>query len=243
MENEKIRNIYEAEAVKDLSVEAACAEVLFVKSLDGQIHVEAEETAKGKYFCGIKGEKLVVRYEVPKKLIALHSDPAARIRIFLPAELALEQIVMEIGAGSMKIQEAALSCRNMSVEVGAGKWEAQQLSVSEKFTMEIGAGKAEAKQVDAGMLNIECGVGDCTYEGAVRGDINVKCGVGNCKLNLDNKESDFSYDISCALGNVGVNGNKVKSIGTQKISAGEETLGKATLECGIGNIFVTTKIL
>lgn len=243
MSSEKRISIFETDVVKNLEVEAACANVFFTKSQDRQIHVEAEETGRGRYCCEVRGETLVVTYEIPKKLISFHSDPTARIWIFLPAELALEQVVLEIGAGNMKIEGVPLSCRNMSVEVGAGKWEAEQLLVSEQLEMEIGAGKAEVKQADAGTLNIDCGVGDCTYEGRVNGDIKVECGVGNCKLNLDNKESDFSYDISCALGSVSVNGNRVKSIGSQNISTGGNPQGKAVLECGIGNILVVTKRL
>lgn len=243
MNSEKMINIFETDMVKNLEVEAACANVFFTKSLDGQIHVEAEETGRGRYRCEVREETLAVTYEIPKKLIAFHSDPTARIWIFLPAELVLEQVVLEIGAGNMKIEKVPLSCRNMSVEVGAGKWEAEQLLVSGKFAIKIGAGNAEAKQVDAGTLNIDCGVGDCTYEGSIHGDITVNCGVGNCKLNLDNEESDFSYDISCALGNVSVNGNKVRCIGSQNISTGGNPQGKAVLECGIGNILVVTRKL
>lgn len=240
MEHEKITNSFEAETVKNLEVEAACAEVFFGKSPDGQIHVEAEDTEKGRYLCELRGEKLAVIYQTPIKFISIHSGPAARIRIFLPAELELDRAELEIGAGDMRIEEVPLSCRNMSVEVGAGKWEAEKLLVSEKFTMEIGAGKARAKGMNAGTLDIDCGVGECILEGEVHGDIRVDCGVGNCKLKLDNEESDFSYDISCALGNVSVNGNKIKNIGAQNISPGGNPKGKAVLECGIGNIQIVT---
>lgn len=240
MSSEKITNTFETDKVKNLIVEVACAEVIFEKSVDSQIYVEAEDVKEGIYNCEIRGDRLVVTYEFPRKVVSYCNEIDTRIRLFLPTALLLERVELEIGAGSMKAVDMPVSCQDMSVDVGAGKWKAEQLSVSGCLDIKVGAGKVSAKTMRAGKLHIDCGVGDCTYEGEVNGDITVNCGVGNCKLKLDNKESDFNYDISCALGKVSINGTKVKHLGSERLHAGGNVLGMAVLECGLGKITMET---
>ena len=52
------------------------------------------------------------------------------ITVYLPAGLSLEYAVLEIGAGTIDLDAAPISCGTMDVEIGAGKWNAAQLSVS-----------------------------------------------------------------------------------------------------------------
>ena len=73
------------------------------------------------------------------------------------------------------------------------------LQVSGRLDLQVGAGEVKMKTATVGTLNLECGVGACVYRGCVNEDIKVDCGVGSCKFELDNKESDFNYDVSCAL--------------------------------------------
>lgn len=96
------------------------------------------------------------------------------------------------------------------------------------------------KEITAGSLSVDCGVGESVYQGRVNGDLKVNCGVGSCKFELDNKESDFKYKLSCALGSIRLNGNKISCLGTQKIQSNGEALGKAVLECGLGSIALRT---
>ena len=136
----------------------------------------------------------------------------------------------------MSMDAVPVSCSKMKVEIGAGKWKAAQLTVSECLEVEIGAGKAKMKDVTAGRVSIDCGVGSCVYKGRVNGDVKVDCGVGNCSFQLQNKESDFNYDVSCAMGSVKINSNKMKSLAAKKTYKNEAVLGTAVLECGLGNI-------
>ncbi|MDE6055901.1 MAG: hypothetical protein K2G55_19585, partial [Lachnospiraceae bacterium] len=90
--------------------------------------------------------------------------------------------------------------------------------------------------VTAGRLNVECGVGSSVYKGRVNGDIRVNCGVGSCSFQLDNKESDFNYDVSCAVGSVKINDNRLKSFASKKSYKNDLALGTAVFECGLGSI-------
>lgn len=232
---------FAANDVRKLALRIAAAAVRTEEAADGQIRVEAKNLQEDRYTCELREGKLVVAYKTDG-IVNWHpfGGDEAEITIYLPAGLALEDVVLEIGAGSMDMVAAPLSCARMDVEIGAGKWKAARLSVPGGLNVEIGAGKAKMKDVTAGSLNIECGVGSSAYKGRVNGDIKVNCGVGSCRFQLANRERDFNYDVSCAVGSVTINGNRLRSIASRKTYRNESALGTAVFECGLGSIEVRT---
>lgn len=237
MEKEVRVNTFAADDVKMLDLRIAAAAVRTEETAGREIRVEARNLQGGRYTCGLKSGKLCIAYKM-EGVIHLHRFDLdeTEITVYLPANLSLEQAVLEIGAGSMYLDAVPLCCEKMEVEVGAGKWKAAQLSVSDSLNVEIGAGKAKMKNVTVGRLNVECGVGSSIYKGRVNGDIRVNCGVGSCSFQLENRESDFNYDVSCAVGSVRLNGSMLKSFASKKSYKNESALGTAVLECGLGSI-------
>lgn len=232
---------FAAEDVRRMALRIATAAVRTEEAADGQIRVEAKNLEEDRYTCELREGKLVVVYKMDRVVnLPPFGGDETEITLYFPAGLSLEDIVLETGAGSMDMDAAPLSCARMDVEIGAGKWKAAHLSVSGKLNVEIGAGKAKMKDVTAGSLNIDCGVGSSVYKGRVNGNINVNCGVGNCRFQLANQESDFNYDVSCAVGSVTINGNRLKSFASRKTYKNESALGTAVLECGLGSIEVRT---
>ena len=140
----------------------------------------------------------------------------------------------------MNMEQAPLACHNMDVAIGAGKWKAKQLSVAQNLHIEVGAGSVNLKQTRSGTLNLDCGAGECFYNGEINGGFQIDCAVGHCALQLTNKEQDFNYDISCALGEVKINGQGIRSVGFEKHRFHENALGKAVLQCGVGKITLET---
>lgn len=229
---------FAAEDVKNLKMDIAAAKVRAEVAADGEIRVEAKNLHDGKYTCELQSGKLVITYRL-KGMMHIHRT--GEIILYLPADLVLDHVSLEIGAGNMCMEGVPIICSKMKVEIGAGKWKAERLTVSEKLKVEIGAGKAKMKSVTAGRVNIDCGAGTCIYKGRINGDIKVGCGVGTCSFQLENRESDFNYDISCAMGSVMINRNKIKSFATQRTYKNENALGTAELECGIGSIVWSTE--
>lgn len=244
MEKEMKVNTFAVDDVKNLEMSIAAAAVATRKAADGEIRVEASNLRDGRYTCELRSGKLVIAYKM-NGLTHFHRlvHEETQIVVYLPANLVLEKTALEIGAGEVCMDAVPFSCSEMQVEIGAGKWKAAQLSVSGSLNVEIGAGKAKMKGITAGRVNIECGVGSSVYKGRVNGDIKVICGVGNCSFQLENKESDFNYDISCAVGSVKINGNRLKSFAYKGTYKNESVLGTAVLECGLGSIeFRTNEI-
>lgn len=236
MEREMKVNTFAAEEVKNLKMDIAAAKVRTEAAPDNEIRVEAKKLDSGRYTCELQAGKLVISHRIGVIHLSGLGYENTEIVLYLPANMVLNHVSVEIGAGDVAICEVPITCSKMKVEIGAGKWKAEQLTVLEKLKVEIGVGKAKMKEVTAGRVDIECGAGSCSYQGRVNGDIKVDCSVGRCICQLENKESDFNYDISCALGSVTINGSKIKSFGTQKTYKNETVIGKAVLECGLGSI-------
>ena len=233
-------NTFVADEVKCLELRVAAASVEIKEAASGEIRVVAENTEEGQYRCELRDGTLVVQYQFRNALINLPSHPTVHIILYIPLGMFFTDIVLEAGAGKVRMEEVPLSCEKLNADIGAGKWKAAGLLVQKKLDVEIGAGKAKMTEVTAGSLNVRCGVGKSIYKGRVNGDLKVSCGVGSCKFRLENKESNFDYKLSCALGSIQLNGSKIGCLGTQKIHSNEKVLGKAVLDCGLGSIEVDT---
>lgn len=67
-------------------------------------------------------------------------------------------------------------------------------------------------------------------------------GVGQVKAELDAEESDYNYSISCALGKIKINDNSMGTFASEKTIQHANARGNIALECGLGNIHVTTRV-
>lgn len=236
-----MENSFAANQVTDMEITAACAQVVFKTASDDVIRVEAENLLDGEYVCELRGNRLVVSYEVHGRWNIGANVDRTHITLYIPMNHAFGRIELNVAAGHMRMEEPPISCSSMDVEVGAGQWKAERVLIAGRLSIEVGAGKAKLRDVKAGSLELDCGAGECIYKGRIEGDIKVDCGVGVCGLYLENKESDFDYDISCALGSIRVNDSRIKSFGSQKRRQGQGAPGKAVLDCGVGKIVLETR--
>lgn len=233
---------FETDLVKDLDVDISCAKVSFQKACDNKILVTAENLTEGKYHCRLKVNRLVVSYHCPRISLfpRLHST-APEITLYLPANFALDHMKLAVGAGKVYMETIPFSCQKIYADLGAGQWHARQLSVSDSLCIKTGAGNVQLEKAHANSFQLECGAGSCTFEGHIGSNMKISCGVGNCRLLLENRAEDFDYDLSCGLGKISVNGDRIKYSGSKKTAYTGHALGTAVLECGIGNIELITK--
>jgi len=236
------KNTFMPDIIKNLEIRVVAANVQIKCSEDTQIYVEAENLQEMDYTCEVQNQKLVVLYGVEgKKHLVNFNWKEAQIVLYFPRGKTFEHIALEIGAGNMDMKEVPVLCNKMEAEIGAGKWRAARLQVLGRLDLQIGAGEVKMKAATVGTLNLECGVGSCIYRGCVTEDIKVDCGVGSCKFELDNNESDFNYDVSCALGNVRINKSSIRCLGSKKVYSDRRAKGTVTLKCGLGNIELDTE--
>ena len=237
---EKTVNTFSPCHVKNLDLQVGFAQVIFGIAPNEDIQVTAEDLADGTYLCEMQDDKLVVSYKPFNRIVHYPKHIKTLITLLLPESLILEHISLNLGAGNMNMEQFSLSCHTMDVSIGAGKWKAKQLSVAQNLHIEVGAGSVNLKQTRSGTLKLDCGAGECFYNGEIDGGFQIDCAVGHCALQLANKEDDFDYDISCALGEVKINGQGIRSVGFEKHRFHENALGKAVLQCGVGKITLET---
>lgn len=237
MSTEITTDTFETDLVKDLEVDISSAKVLFQKNFDNKIQVTAENVTEGRYDCQLNGNRLVVSYRCSRiSLLPRLHYMTPEITLYLPPDLALERVKLDVGAGKVFMEEILFSCQKMHANLGAGQWYARQLSVSDSLHIETGAGNVRLEKTTTDNFQLECGAGSCSFEGRIGKNMKISCGVGSCTLLLENKEDDFDYNISCALGKINVNGNGIKGSGSTRTAHTAHSLGTAILECGIGNI-------
>lgn len=241
MEYQTITNTFTPDTVKNLEIEAACSKVSFDQSPDEEIHVDARLTGNGVYTCEMKQNTLLVSYDCYRmKILGRQDYENPFIVISLPDNFIFEQIDCDIAAGKVLMEKVPVSCHNMNITVAAGTWKANHLSVLHKLTAESGAGKIKLNKTNVGSLHLECGAAKCSYEGRIEKNFRVSCGVGTCKFRLENSESDFDFNTSCALGTILINERKISSFSKEKHCGTVTAPGKGILECGVGKIILET---
>ena len=69
-------------------------------------------------------------------------------------------------------------------------------------------------------------------------DLEADCGIGNIDLDINGKEADYDYEISCAAGAVDIGDSSYSGIGHEKKISESGCIRKDGLDCGVGNITV-----
>lgn len=178
-------------------------------------------------------------------------------KIFLVEEI--KDINLEIGAANLFLQRAE-NQDELKVILAKGEMahfhvtkQENQLEMSYKKNGKISREETDEiivqipenhhlENMHVRNLAIECGVGKCHYEGVLEHDMKVQCGVGQVEAELDAEESDYNYSISCALGKIKINDNSMGTFASEKTIQHANARGNIALECGLGNIHVTTRV-
>ena len=79
---------------------------------------------EGQYDCGVTEGTLAVHYQFKNALINLPNKQIVHITLYIPSGMFFENIVLDAGAGEVKMEEVPLSCQKFNVQIGAGKWKA-----------------------------------------------------------------------------------------------------------------------
>lgn len=93
-------------------------------------------------------------------------------------------------------------------------------------------------EVEAKELEIGGGVGQITAELIRAEKIDIEGGVGTIDVTVAGKETDYSYDIECGVGSVGVGNSDYSGLGSSKHieNPGNKEI---QIECGVGAVEVS----
>lgn len=236
---ETIREQFSAAEVKNMSMEIDCAVLNVEVAEEQEISFTAEiEDAQTVCKSNMTDGRLVIRYESkhPKMHI---TEKVPRITVTLPKDFQCDEFRLELGAGSADMRNAIIAAERICMEVGAGSVKAGVLKAQTAVNVEVGAGEADFEKIETEIANLDCGVGQIRLGGKVEKIVNVKCGLGKCELNLEGNEADYNYEVSCGIGKVSVNGNRMGGIGGCHTQKSAQAAGKMNVNCGLGSVGIT----
>lgn len=152
----------------------------------------------------------------------------SKITIYIPAGTKLEEIELEIGAGTVNI--ANIQTEKAEFSFGAGNVEIANL-ISNEAKIECGAGQVNIANSQLMNAKLDTGVGKLVYSGQMMGNSKINCGIGEVNLQLDGGTEIYSIDVEKGIGEIKINGNKV----TNKTVTGNGE-NRISIDGGIGNI-------
>ena len=219
---ERRESRFEAEEIDSIRLELDSA-YFMVQETDeeGQIQIAAEVDEADAFECSVKKGALHIRYRRKKRFLH-HAINTARITLWIPKRKIYSAFTLEIGAGNADLKRLELHCETVNLEAGAGNIDVGVVRECQSAFMKIGAGNVSIESVQAS-------------------DVRVECGVGNCSLGLQGRENDYNYEISCGIGEIKINDNRIQSIGAGELRENMQALGTVKLSCGVGEIKIQTE--
>lgn len=141
------------------------------------------------------------------------------VLITVPKNLLLENLVIDIGAGSFEAKEVNINCKKAKLSVGGG-----QLIIKDFSSLQT---------------ELNCGMGSIDVQGKLTEKINAECGMGSIQATVLGSESDYSYKAQVGLGEVKIGNNTISGL-SQYVSS-IEAKNQITANCGMGTIKVKFK--
>lgn len=222
MAAERRENRFGAGEIDSIQLELDSADFMVQETdEEGQIQIAAEVDEADAFECSVKMGVLHIRYR-RKKWIFHHAINTARITLWLPKGKVYSVFTLEIGAGNADLKRLEMQCKTVNLEAGAGNIEVGVVRESQSVFVKIGAGNVSIESVQSS-------------------DVRVECGVGNCSLGLEGREDEYNYEISCGIGEIKINDNRMQSIGAGELRKNTQALGTVKLSCGVGEIEIHTE--
>ncbi len=223
--------------IEKLEVEVGIGE-LSIESYSGDTY---EVSYPEKYVkCSQEGNRLHIKSK--KKFhwlfFSFGEKGNPKITVRVPEGSRLKEAVVSTGASKAEIKH--LEAETIYLDTGAGELRANALIGKKEVTVDAGVGETHIENLQAGEAELSVGVGELYVGGSVSGDISADCGVGEINLELDNRETDFNYDISCGVGEISINGKDYSGLGNSH-TAQHDAEQDFEISCGVGEVTIRLK--
>lgn len=200
--------------ITEIDAELFAGDVSVLATDESEIRVETSNLSRRLGFqCYAEGNEL--KLETNKRLFHVNNAGRGKIRIYIPRGMRLKEASFDMGAGALGIEELC----------------------ADDFSVNVGAGEVKITDFQAYECALECGAGKISAKGLVESDVDISCGVGQIEFTAYGYETDFDYDIDCAVGEVVCGGMDYSGIGgNRKIDnrAGREM----DISTGVGSVIV-----
>lgn len=241
---------YYASDVRNIDIEVGGSHLIIQESQEDYVQIARDSDARE------------VKYQLKNGTLRVYSEKSYRwwngelkgtIYLYLPKDMVLDSIDLEIGAGTL--ESIGLEANEIDVEVDAGMAMIESLYGNEievsanagtleiyevtakKLSANVGAGSLLIQNFSAEDVELDASAGSLTVEGKIERDADIECGVGSISVTLQGVETDYDYQLECAMGEIDLDGEEYTGISKEKrIKNG----GKGTfdIECSMGNVTI-----
>jgi len=128
--------------------------------------------------------------------------------IYIPSNYIFDNISIENGAG--KIEAQTLQTKKLNLDLGAGKVDINNLTVTNNLDLDGGAGEIIITNGAINNLDLDMGVGKLTLTSIITGNSEIDAGIGDLELNLIGTREDYKIKLDKGIGNATLNQEKMK---------------------------------
>ncbi len=167
--------------------------------------------------------------EIKNEKIFNKNDSKSSITVYIPENVELDDVAIEIGAGTVNIAE--IKAKNVDFDFGAGNVELENISVNNNTKIQCGAGQVIIKKSELTNANIDAGVGKLSYLGELKGNSKISCGVGSVQLDLIGDNDMYEIHAEKGIGDI-----KIDDVSVADNSTTGNGENKINIEGGVGSV-------
>lgn len=149
--------------------------------------------------------------------------------VFVPKDMLFDKVYISSGAGEFNLE--SLWCKDLTLDLGAGKVNVKDFSVTHKASIDAGTGDLNIKNANINDLDLELGVGKATLEVILTGESDIEAGIGQLDITLLDSKDNYTIRAEKGIGDLKINGDNYSD---------ETKYGNGTnyidIEGGIGSI-------
>lgn len=207
--------------VQSIDVELPFTDLVIETAEVEEVEIEYDGMAdeiRNRTYAKMEGGELNLTASYKRTWISNRKDEYGQIRIKVPAAKVLDEISINISAGSVKLKD-----------ISAGELE---------FDLEAGELKTEG--LDTDLMEISCDTGSVEADVLRADNIEIDCGVGEVNLTLSGSRDDYDYELECSVGQITIDGSSYSGISNrQNITNGAAK--KMEIDCSIGDVTIDFK--
>jgi len=204
-------NVYDDITSLEIDLKAGKLEIL--TSYNDYVEIKTENISnKLKLNYYQKGNTLVV--DSTDHLSGIVNQNLGTVCIYLPEEMCLNAVKIDVGAGSLDIEDI---CTN-------------------DLDVNIGAGEAEIYSFTAKEAEFDCGAGEIVAYGNVDKEIDIDCGLGSVSYYTKDSEDNYNYKLNCGVGEITCGSNHYSGIGSEQKIEHHHANKEMNIDCGLGAV-------
>lgn len=224
----------DSQGITGLQVQAGGCVMEIQVSEDDCFRVEADGMRKFQGY--VEDDTLVIR-GTSKVNSNSEGNLSGSICLYVPEGYYFENTVLDLGAGSLTVEE--LKTGHLEANVGAGKAAFTKLD-ADQAALDCGAGQMTVEELNSRMIEVSVGMGSVRLAGDVTERLTGDCSMGELKATLTGEQTDFNYDLSCGMGELKVGDDSYNGMAQEK-QIDNQAAKNMQLDCAMGSVVVEFK--